>query len=61
MNPKPMTDRERKVSAALDWCVVTLDTLNQLPPERAEQCGAAMVRGWKRRLEREIPEPSEQV
>lgn len=61
MNPKPMTDRERKVSGALDWCVVTLDALNQLPPEQAEQCGAAMVRGWKQRLEREIPEPSKQV
>jgi len=61
MKPGPMTDRERKVSNALDWCVTILDALKELPPEQAEQCGAAMVRGWKRRLEREIPEPKQQV
>jgi hypothetical protein len=46
-----MNKRDRRISAALDWCIDMLDKLNALPPDKAQAGGLDMVRGWKRSLE----------
>lgn len=50
------SERDQNISAALDWCVDALDTLNAMPPDVAAFCGIDLVLGWKAALERAMTE-----